>query len=76
MKREVMLWNNTNTACVRASKIREISIRTTNTILDKEVVTVKGWYNKDEFFYFGDFVGQEKAKKFVEEINRKIEAKK
>lgn len=73
-----MLWNKSHTDCVRASKIRSISIYPrvswvspiVSNILHAEV---KGWYNSNESFDFGWFNNEAEAQQFVNELNRQIE---
>jgi len=72
--KEKMLWNIYKTASVKASKIREITLSTVPDHRGKFWWCVKGWFNKDEYFSFGDFDSEEEARGFIEELHRQIES--
>ena len=62
-------WNVEKTASVVLSKVKEFTIdRTTY----NEKYVVKGWYNKENFFSFGEFVTLPQAQKFLEDIHNKM----
>jgi len=68
-QKQFLLWNKEKTEAVSFSKIRNIAIRQT----DSNIFEVKGWYNDEEYFYFGWFATNEQAIEFVDNIKREIE---
>jgi len=60
-------WNRKRDASVVLSKIKEFTISVNP---ENNYYSVKGWYNKDNFFLFGDdFVSKTEARKFLEAIH-------
>lgn len=63
-------WNRERTASVVLAKIKEFTITQNN--FDPKY-SVKGWYNKDNYFSFGgDFETLPIARKFLEDIHIKM----
>jgi len=73
MKREKMLWNKYKTASVRASKIREIMLTNFRDHRGKYWYVVKGWFNANEAFSFGEFESEDEARAFIEALHKQIE---
>lgn len=75
MTKEVILWNISKTASVKASKIRSFTIHKSPSMFDggKIFFEVEGWYNKDEYFYFGDFLTEAEAQDYLDKIHKQIE---
>jgi len=63
-----LLWNKEKTASVVASKIREICIYPRRTGNGGTIYEVKGWYNKNEYFYFGFFQTEKEAQEFIKKV--------
>ncbi len=59
-------WNKNRDASVVLSKIKEFTISES---LNSSHFVVRGWYNKDNFFNFGEFESKEEARKFLEKIH-------
>jgi len=73
---EKMLWNRDRTASVRASKIREITVTQTRLLnQDKAVYVVRGWYNHNECFTFGEFLTKSGANRCVNRLHKIIEGR-
>lgn len=73
-KHEVMLWNKDLTASVRASKLRDFTIASLHGLFG-DVITLTGWYNKNESFSFGEFKTKDEAREYLrEEIIKKLES--
>jgi hypothetical protein len=65
-----MFWNREKTKSVVISKIKEFTI-CQNTYNNK--YSVRGWYNKENFFVFGDdFETLPQAQKFLEDIHARM----
>lgn len=65
-------WNKDKTASVVLGKVKEFSI-SFNTY--DANISVRGWYNKENFFSFGDtFKTISEAQKFVELIHQHVRA--
>lgn len=62
-------WNKEKTASVVLSKVKEFTI-TGNTYNDQ--YSVRGWYNKENYFHFGDFVSLPAAQEFLHSIHNKM----
>lgn len=63
-------WNRKKTSSVVLSKVKEFTI-SQNSFNEK--YSVKGWFNKDNYFSFGDdFETLPMAQKFLEEIHIKM----
>ena len=63
-------WNRKKMASVMLIKIREFTIA--QNIQDKKY-SVRGWFNKENFFLFGDdFETIEVAQEFLEDIHKKM----
>ncbi len=71
---DTMLWNNTHTGSVKASKIREIGIYDVTREFPSQQPKWKvlGWFNSNDNFHFGYFTTKEVALVFVENLHRKI----
>jgi len=74
---DIMLWNTDHTASVKASRIREITIETGRRLAignspGGDVHTVRGWYNNEDCFTFGDFETRFKANQFVEMLHTQM----
>ncbi|MFA5396346.1 MAG: hypothetical protein WC346_10100 [Methanogenium sp.] len=60
-------WNRKRDASVVLSKIKEFTISVNS---ENNYYSVKGWYNKDNYFLFGDdFVSKTEARKFLEAVH-------
>ena len=66
----LMLWNDTETASVKASRIREITINPIG--MEKEEYLVEGWFNTNESFNFGYFCSKKVAQAFVSGLHRQM----
>lgn len=72
-----MLWNVGRTESVKASKIRTIGIypeTIRQTPEAREGSRVLGWYNANEYFYFGWFETEGEARAFMEQLHQQIES--
>ncbi len=69
-------WNKDKTASVILSKIKEISIleRTSPAGENRLKISfsVRGWFNKENFFSFGDFDSLQEAQDFVQKIHDQL----
>jgi hypothetical protein len=75
-KLDVMLWNKERTESVRASKIRSFGVYHEHTISAHwDAYKLLGWYNQDEYFYFGWWENQEQAQEYLENIHAQIEGR-
>lgn len=73
-KLDVMLWNQSKTESVRASKIRSFGIYPEHTIPPKnDRYKLLGWYNANEYFYFGFWDTEEEARAYLEGLHKQIE---
>ena len=63
-------WNKERTAMVVLNKIKEYTI--TDSMTDKLRFTVRGWFNKDNCFVFGDFLTLPMAQYFLDDLNRRM----
>jgi hypothetical protein len=72
---DVMLWDKSETASVRASKIRSFTITPNYPSAHYGDVgwSVRGWYNEDNYFYFGTFETEEEARAYLKAIHDKIQ---
>ena len=70
-----MLWNKEQDASVKASKIRNFSValQTQFRLPEQEQYGVYGWYNSNEYFFFGEFHGKDVALEFLQGIHDYIE---
>jgi len=68
-QKDRLVWNKDKTACVKIHKIREITIIENVLPNGGENWTVRGWYNGNDYFCFGDFPTKEEAQKFIETLN-------
>lgn len=73
MIKEKVLWNKSNTAFVRASKIRDVTIAPISRMFGGDNYAVNGWFNGNEFFHFGDFASQAEAVTFASDIAKLME---
>jgi len=64
-----MEWNKEKSAMVLLTKIKEVSI--TN-YFTSGPYTVKGWYNKENAFVFGDYLTLDEARAFVSTLRLKM----
>ena len=71
--KEAMLWNKDRTESVRASKIRNFGIYQEQLTLQRRGWKLLGWYNSNEYFYFGYFETEEETRRFLDEIHKQIE---
>ena len=63
-------WNRKKMASVMLIKIKEFTI--SQNIQDKKY-SVRGWFNKENHFLFGDdFETIEEAQEFLEDIHKKM----
>ena len=63
-------WNRKKTASVVLSKVKEFNVDQNNF---NEKYNVKGWFNKENFFSFGnDFETLPQAQKFLDDIFQKM----
>ena len=60
-----VVWNKDCTRSVVLQKMKEFSIEEFN-----NKFLVKGWYNKDNCFLFGDFGTREEAEIYLGEIHK------
>ena len=76
MPTDVMLWNQDKTESVRASKIRSFGIYPEHTIppgWDK--FKLLGWFNANEYFYFGNWETKQQAQMFLTDLHKQIEGR-
>lgn len=59
-------WNTERTRSVVLSKMKEFSI---DQNINDNSYTVRGWYNKENFFSFGTFALKELAEAYLEDIH-------
>jgi hypothetical protein len=64
-------WNKGKTASVVLSKVKEFTIEDYGSNFT-ERYELRGWYNKENYFVFGQFVTLPQAQKFLEEIHIKM----
>ena len=65
-----VVWNKNKTASVVLSKLKEFTItELLGSYSETRGYTVRGWYNKDNFFNFGEFPSLEEAKEFLEGVH-------
>ena len=70
-----MLWNKDKDRSVKTSKVRNFSIaRTPMMSSELEMSSVYGWYNANEYFYFGEFNSIEAAREFLQGLHDYIES--
>lgn len=69
-----MLWNKGKTESVKASKIRLIGIYPETIGQNRRVKKVLGWFNANEYFYFGWFETEDEARTFVEQLHEQIQS--
>ena len=79
-KIDIMLWNKDKTESVRASKIRSFGIYKEPTYssiaLDyADKFKLLGWYNENEYFYFGNWETQQQAQMVLTDIHKQIEGR-
>lgn len=77
---DVMLWNVGKTESVRASKIRSLGIYGEQTYSSAtggyyNRFKLLGWFNANEFFYFGSWDTDEEALAYLEGLHRQIEGR-
>lgn len=76
-KIDAMLWNQNKTESVRASKIRCFGIYPEHTggawPPSEDKFKLLGWFSKDEYFYFGLWDTEEKARAYLEGLHKQIE---
>lgn len=65
--KDQMLYDIEKLASVKASRVREIRISVT-----EEGADVRGWFNSEEYFYFGHFNTLEEARGYVENLHKQI----
>ena len=68
---ERVAWNKYRTASVVLAKLKEFTItsKNVNNVLSWEV---RGWYNFENNFLFGEFETKEEATAFLETIHKKF----
>jgi hypothetical protein len=70
MVQQKVAWNKERTSSVVLSKLKEFTIgKSTHQSLSEPYWTVKGWYNSENAFTFGEFKTEEEAQKFLEQIH-------
>lgn len=80
-KLDVMLWNKDKTESVRASKIRSFSVYPQTDIISsipfktRTTYILRGWYNANEYFYFGWWDTKEEAQAYLEGLHKQIEGR-
>ena len=75
-KLDVMLWNKDRTQSVRASKIRNFAIvHPTWERQNQTIFAIFGWFNKDEYFLFGEFDTPSEAQAFLTNLHKQIEGR-
>jgi hypothetical protein len=64
-KKQAVAWNKERTRSVVLAKLKEFTIQD----WPHDVFCLKGWFNKDSFFTFGDFNTKEEAEAFLQDIH-------
>lgn len=73
-KLDIMLWNRDKTESVRATKIRSFGVYPEHTIHNHpNAHKLLGWYNANEYFYFGWWDTKEEAQAYLEGLHKQIE---
>lgn len=73
---DVMLWSDNENESVRASKIRNFGIYPEQGTPPKNNrFKLLGWYNKDEYFYFGSWDTDWEARAFLHGLHRQMEGR-
>jgi len=73
-KIDTMLWNKNKTESVRASKIRNFALYPEHDIpLRHNLFKLLGWYNANEYFYFGFWDTEQEAIAYLEGLHKQIE---
>ena len=68
-KREGVAWNKTKIKSVVLSKLKEFSIDEDFSMANGPKWSVRGWFNKDNYFFFGSFESEADARIFLEQIH-------
>ena len=66
MSKPGVAWNKGRTASVVLTKLKEFTITETN----PGIYTLRGWFNSENSFLFGEFIEREKAEEFLEKIHQ------
>lgn len=61
-------WNKDKTASVVLSKLKEFTIQENA----ESKWVLRGWYNKDNCFNFGEFNYQQEAQDYLDEIHKNL----
>lgn len=69
MAKQGVAWNKDRTKSVVLSKLKEFTINENFSTPEKSW-TVRGWFNQENYFYFGDFPTKQEAEDFLENIHR------
>lgn len=72
---EAMLWNVDRTESVRASKIRNFGIYQEQVSSVRKGWKLHGWYNANEYFYFGFFETEDEARIYLRGLHEQIEGR-
>ena len=67
-KKQSVAWNKDKTKSVVLSKLKEFTIQETFHS-PQQIFAVRGWYNQENFFLFGEFNTVEEARDFLEQIH-------
>jgi len=74
MARQICAWNKYRTKSVVLPKLKEFSIDEVSAFVpmypDKIVYQARGWFNKENFFLFGEFETKAEAEMFLESIHQ------
>jgi len=71
--KEVMLWNKDKTKAVRASCIQVLTLNSKKSSALGLPLVIKGWFNTEDSFTFGEFPSEEKAREFMTQLCKLIE---
>lgn len=83
MALDTMLWNIDKTQSVRASRVRNFGIYQEPYIPGSlTAIATKGyrfkllgWFNQNEYFYFGSWDTEEEARAYLEGLHKQIEGR-
>jgi len=73
-KLDVMLWNQDKTESVRASKIRSFGVYE-EPVHSITAFKLLGWFNANEYFYFGNWGTIQQAQMFLIDLHKQIEGR-
>jgi len=66
MSKPGVAWNKGRTASVVLSKLKEFTITETS----PGIYALRGWFNSENSFFFGEFKEHEAAEDFLEKIHQ------